>query len=333
MLVPPRVVTIQGGGGGTPWSGCAVTPLESRETQVRFNAGDTQAGGDQTVDASFIDTRQVGDATVTAVSEGGLLWAPRFPVSEPEWRQAMPEADANGRVWLGLNVVIIRLGEALVVVDPGMDDPDSAWQRERPRVWPDWAVTRTPGLAAALIELAIAPEDVTHVGITHPHADHYPGVVVDRAGGFVPRFPQARHFLGRADWEGNPHRGAPGSDLDRLELIDRLGLLELVDGERAIVPGVTIVPAPGESPGHCIVRLESAGEVCYILGDIVHHGCEVQHPRWGPPHADSDALVAARERIFPSIAREEALLVTAHEPFPPWGRIVFAGDGYRWQRS
>jgi len=132
------------------------------------------AAQDRSGNASFIDTRHVDDATVTAVSEGALLWSPRFPVSEAEWRQAMPEADMDGRVWLGLNVVIIRLGEALIVVDPGMDDPDSAWQRERPRVWPDWPVTRTPGLAAALVELAIAPEDVTHVAITHPHVDHYP---------------------------------------------------------------------------------------------------------------------------------------------------------------
>ena len=282
--------------------------------------------------ASFIDTRHVGEATVTAVSEGGLLWPPRFPVSESEWRQAMPEADADGRVWLGLNVIIIRLGEALIVVDPGMDDPDSAWQRERSHVWPDWTVTRTPGLAAAMVELAIAPQDVTDVVITHPHDDHYAGVVVDRAGTLAPRFPRARHFLGRTDWEGNPHRGTPGSDLERLEFIDRLGLLELVDGEREIVPGVTIVPAPGESPGHCAVRLESAGEVFYVLGDIVHHACEVAHPHWGPPHVDPDALAAARERIFPTIAREGALLATAHEPFPPWGRIVDASDGYRWQR-
>ena len=40
------------------------------------------AAQDPSVDASFIDTRRVGDATVTAVSEGGLLWSPRFPVSE-----------------------------------------------------------------------------------------------------------------------------------------------------------------------------------------------------------------------------------------------------------
>ena len=288
---------------------------------------------DPSLDTSFIESRRVGDATVTVVSEGDLLWAPRFPAPEPEWRRAMPEADADGRVWLGLNVVLIRLENALIVVDPGMDDPESDWQRERPRVWPDWEVRRTPGLAAALVELALAPEDVTHVVITHPHGDHYPGVVVTRAGDVVARFPRARHFLGRADWEGNPRRSEPGSDLDRLEVIDQLGLLELVDSEQEIAPGVTIVPTPGESPGHCVVRLESAGEVCYVLGDVVHHACEVDHPDWGPPHADPDPLLATRKRIFPTIAREGALVVTAHEPFPPWGRIVVAGDGYRWRRG
>ena len=168
--------------------------------------------------------------------------------------------------------------------------------------------------------------------ITHPHADHYPGVTVERGGALVPRFPRARHYLGRGDWEGNPARGMPGSDLDRLELVDRLGLLDCVDGEREIAPGVAIVPAPGESPGHQVVRLESAGEVFYVLGDIVHHACEVAHLSWGPPHGELEALMAARKRIFSTVAGEEALLVTAHEPFPPWGRIVPTNDGYRWRR-
>ena len=281
---------------------------------------------------NVIDTRRIGDATVTVISEGGLLWPPRFPVPEPDWREALPEADVEGRVWLGLNVVVIRIGDALLVVDPGMDDPDSSWQRDRSRIWPNWEVTRTPGLAAAMNELGFAREDVNHVIITHPHGDHYPGVTFECDGDLVPRFPQARHYLGRADWEGNPNRGTPGSDLDRLELIDRIGLLELVESERQIVPGLSILPAAGESPGHQIVRLESAGEVFYVLGDIVHHACEVEHLGWGPPHSDLEVLMAARAEIFPRVAREEALLVTAHEPFPPWGRIVSAGEGYRWQR-
>jgi glyoxylase-like metal-dependent hydrolase (beta-lactamase superfamily II) len=194
-------------------------------------------------------------------------------------------------------------------------------------------VTRTTGLAAAMAQLGIAPEGVTHVVITHPHGDHYAGVTIERVGEMAVRFPRARHVMGRADWEGNAHRGEPDSDLERLEMVDRLGLLELVDDRLEIAPGVTVLAAPGESPGHCIVRLESAGEVCYFLGDVVHHACEIEHPEWAPPHADLETLLPTRRRVFADAAGDNALVVTTHERFPPWGRIVAAGDGYRWQRD
>jgi glyoxylase-like metal-dependent hydrolase (beta-lactamase superfamily II) len=282
--------------------------------------------------AAFVDTRRVGDATITVVSEGALKWPPRFSIPEEELRRVLPDLDEQGRVWLGLNDIIIRLGGAVIVVDPGMDDPDSRWQRDRARVWPNWPVTRSPGLAAAMADLTIEPEDVTHVLITHPHVDHYPGVTVERGDDLVARFPNARHFIGRADWEGNPSRKDPDSDLVRLELVDRMGLLDLVDTEREIVPGVTMHAAPGESPGHCIVRVESAEETFYALGDLVHLAVEVEQPTLGPPHVDLNAMTTSRRRWFPQIAAEAALVVSAHEPFPPWGRIVADGIDFRWER-
>jgi len=289
--------------------------------------------GSSAAAASNIDTRRVGDAVVSVVSEGELNWDPRFPASEEEARQAIPEADDEGRIWIGLNDVFIRLGDAVIAIDPGLDDPDSSWQRDRPRVWPHMPVTRTAGLAAAMAQLGIAPEEVTHVVITHPHGDHYAGVTCEPDGEMTVRFPRARHVMGRADWEGNAHRGEPETDLERLELVDRLGLLDLVDDRLEIAPGVTVLAAPGESPGHCIVRLESAGEVCYFLGDVVHHACEIDHPGWAPPHADLATLLPTRRRVFADVARDNALVVTTHERFPPWGRIIAAGDGYRWQRG
>jgi glyoxylase-like metal-dependent hydrolase (beta-lactamase superfamily II) len=283
--------------------------------------------------AAFVDTRRVGDATITVVSEGALKWPPRFLIPEEELRRVLPDVDAQGRVWLGLNDIIIRLGGTVIVVDPGMDDPDSRWQRDRARVWPNWPVTRSPGLAAAMADLTIEPEDVTHVLITHPHVDHYPGVAVERGDDLVARFPNARHFIGRADWEGNPGRKDPDSDLVRLELVDRMGLLDLVDADREIVPGVTMHAAPGESPGHCIVRVESAEETFYALGDLVHLAVEVEQPTWGPPHVDLNAMTTSRRRWFPQIAADAALVVSAHAPFPPWGRIVADGIGFRWERG
>jgi glyoxylase-like metal-dependent hydrolase (beta-lactamase superfamily II) len=282
-------------------------------------------------DPSYVSSRSVGDATVTVVSDGALLWAPRFPVPEAEWRRAMPEADPDGRAWFGLNVVLVRLGAARIVVDPALDDPGTAFER-----WfvggSSLGIERSPGLAAALGALGWMPEEVTHVVVTHPHGDHYGGVMAERDGGLALRFPNARHFVGRADWEGNPERTRTGSELARrLGAVERRGLLELVDGEQEIAPGVTLLPTPGETPGHLVVRVRSTGEDLYVLGDLVHHACEVEHPGWAPPHADAATLAATRARLFPVLARTGALAVAAHEPFPPWRRIVAVADGFRWE--
>jgi glyoxylase-like metal-dependent hydrolase (beta-lactamase superfamily II) len=222
------------------------------------------------------------------------------------------------------------------VIDPGLDDPGTALARDFVARFSSWgiAITRSPGLAAAMAQLGWEAEAVTHVVITHAHFDHYAGVVIEQDGALVPRFPNARHFVGHADWEGNPERAEPDSDLNRrLGAIFASGLLEVVDGEREIAPGITLLISPGETPGHLAVRVDTADRALFVLGDLVHHACEVEHLDWVPGDRDGDAMRASRARIFAAADRAEGVVVTAHERFPPWGRIVAAGDGYRWERA
>jgi glyoxylase-like metal-dependent hydrolase (beta-lactamase superfamily II) len=180
----------------------------------------------------------------------------------------------------------------------------------------------------ALATLGIAPAEITHVLITHTHDDHYSATTVERDGRLVPRFPRAWCFVGRGDWEGQDPAGPLAV---RLGALDRPGLLELVDGVREVAPGITMLPAPGETPGHSIVRISSAGETLYYVGDLFHHHCEIAHPDWVSPGRDPVAMQASRERLLADAAREQATVVYTHAPFPGWGRIVLQGDGYRWQ--
>ena len=110
----------------------------------------------------------------------------------------------------------------------------------------DLKLRRTPGVQAGLAAVGIAPEQITHVLMTHAHDDHFLGATVRRRDGqHIPRYPQARYVIGRAEWEGNPAREDPTSEVAlRLGALDRRGLLAVVDGEDEIVPGVTLLPAP-----------------------------------------------------------------------------------------
>jgi len=283
--------------------------------------------------SAYIASRGFGQAAVTVISEGSCFWAPKFDVPEAEWRRAVPEADTRGRIQIGFNVAHVRVPGASIVIDPGFDDPTSAWQQRFAERSPNLqSLTRTPGLNAALARLGIRPDEVTHVLLTHAHRDHFPGVTREWNGRQAARFPRARHLLGRADWDGNPQRGDPASDhVVRLSTIEGLGLLDLIDREREIAPGVTWIPAPGETPGHTIVRFESAGHCFYYLGDLFHHTCEVEHPDWMPPGRDLAANRRSRDTLLREAARGRALLVFSHGRFPAWGNVVPTETGYRWE--
>lgn len=284
--------------------------------------------------ASYVSARRFGDATVTVINEGSLPIpiASVFSPPEAEWLRAHGEADPQGRLMSDQAVIHVRIGAASILIDPAYDDPGSAWERAFAAKWP--GVTRTPGMAAGLASIGVRPEEVTHVLITHAHDDHFAGVVAARDGRHDVRFPNARHLIGRADWEGNPRRDNPEADIStRLGAVHARGLLDLVDGEREVVPGVTMLPAPGETKGHSIVRVESRGARFYALGDLFHHATEIEHLDWASPWVDLPAMRASRDRFLAEAVPRGATVNFTHERFPMWGRIVAADGGYCWERT
>jgi glyoxylase-like metal-dependent hydrolase (beta-lactamase superfamily II) len=188
-----------------------------------------------------------------------------------------------------------------------------------------------PGLIAQLLERDISPQDITHVIITHLHFDHYSGVTTERDGQYVPAFPNARYFTGRADWEDHETQEAlkdPASLESRtIGVLHSAGLLELVEGDYDLLAAIRILAAPGESPGHQIVRVHSEGQALYCLGDLYHDLVEIEHPTWMARWADGEATLASRRKLVDIALAEDALLVPAH--MSP-GRLQRTADGVRW---
>ncbi|MEX2315387.1 MAG: MBL fold metallo-hydrolase [Thermomicrobiales bacterium] len=291
----------------------------------------------------YLSTRRVGDAEVTLILEGVGPFPVDLNVPEAIWRPVVPEADADGNVSLASGGAYLRIGNASIVVDPGLDDPGTPTSQLVEGVFAGWSFT--PGFPGGLAHLGVQNDAVTHVVITHAHFDHCLGVAVERDGALVPRFPNARYLLDRADWdlhftadgEQRPLAASPFVDVnramrDRLSVVMQAGLLDLVEGEHELTPGVTTIPAPGETPGHRALRIESDSAVCWHLGDLAHYAIEFEHPDWlMPVRRDAAAMLASRQRIMPQLVAEDALVTWSHARFPGWGRVVAVDDGYRWQ--
>jgi glyoxylase-like metal-dependent hydrolase (beta-lactamase superfamily II) len=278
---------------------------------------DLQAVGKGGVD--FVTTRRIGDAIVSIISEGTTLarLGDLLDVSAADVCAALPAAMPAGEVELAFTVTHVRLGAASVLIDGGMGPP-SAKARAR----------RTAGIEAGLAHIGERPDDLTHLLLTHAHWDHVDGALVERDGRPVPRFPSARHLIGRLDWEVARAGTHPHSlCLAELTALHDAGVLDFVDGDREIAPGITMVDAPGETPGHHVVLVESRGESFVHLADLYHHPVELARD-WVQERTDRPTVLRTRARILGNALRRPAVVVAAHALLPGWARVVATASGY-----
>jgi len=94
---------------------------------------------------------------------------------------------------VGSSVVLVRDGDALIVVDPGM-------------------VARRSLILDPLATLGVAPEAVTHVFLSHHHPDHTVNIALFPNAEVVDFWARYRDDLW-LDHEGEGHRLGPNSEL------------------------------------------------------------------------------------------------------------------------
>jgi N-acyl homoserine lactone hydrolase len=139
-----------------------------------------------------------------------------------------------------------------IVIDTGGSSPDGV-------KWQPYLRTENETPDNALRNIGIAAEDIDTVILTHLHWDHASNNHL---------FPQARFFVQKTEYEYLSNPAIP----DKVGYEPDLALhthYELVDGDRDIMPGISVVLAPGHSIGmQCVVVETRAGK--YILGgDLV----------------------------------------------------------------
>ncbi len=266
----------------------------------------------------------VGEFDIAVVSDG-TFWldggAVFGIVPRVMWEPVIgsDRIDDQHRVPMGLNCMVVRRGADVLLVETGMGDKLEGVARER--TFPG----EYGGLLDELAKCGVQPEDVSHVVNTHLHADHC-GWNTRRDGAHVvPTFPRARYFAQAEEYELATHtneRTRGTYFAENFEPLVQSGQLELVDGEREILPGVQFVPTPGHTAGHASVILSSGTESAIYIGDVAHHEVQVERPVW---IAAFDTLplmsLETKKKLFARAVRERSLLICVHNSFPGVGRL------------
>jgi len=286
-----------------------------------------------TVPSPLVNTMTLGAWTVHAIQAGGqaLDGGAMFGVvPKPLWERRIP-ADARNRIPLGMRCLLVEHEGGLVLIDNGAGNKETAKFLDIYGIDNAGANGRTL-LEDGLRSLGHRPEDVVLMIDTHLHFDHAGGNTFrDADGRIVPTFPRARYVVQRGEYEWARHtneRTAASYFPPNFEPVREAGLLDLVEGDRDIVPGIRVVHTPGHTPHHQSVLLESQGEIAFYLGDLVPTAAHLPLP-WIMGY-DVEPLVTleTKRKYLRRAADENWLLIFEHDASVAWGRVVHDGKSY-----
>jgi len=184
--------------------------------------------------------------------DGGAMFG---VVPKPIWERTNQPDDRN-RIRLALRPLLIVAGDERLLIDTGIGDK---WDTRNTDIY---RIEHTDTIESSLARAGFVPDDVTRVVLTHLHFDHAGATTkLDDSGRPVPRFPNARHYVQQKEWDAavTPNRRTRASYVDDDFLpIQGAGLLELIDGDVELVPGIELKLTGGHTPGHQIVLLRDS---------------------------------------------------------------------------
>ena len=226
------------------------------------------------------------------------------------WERKLRPDDRN-RVRLGLNCLLIRTPHEAILVDTG------AGRKYSPKEQDIYGVGQEPDVVARLAHLGMEPGDVDLVINTHLHFDHCGGNTRWEGEAAAPNFPNATYIVARQDYltaTGRNERTAVSYRSENWLPLQEANRLRLVDGEREIVPGVSLVHTPGHTPGHHSVKVRSGGETVFFLGDLCATTAHVPLPWIMGYDLFPLTTLETRKRIYSRAVAEKWLLLFDHDP-------------------
>ena len=211
---------------------------------------------------------QLGQFTLETVSggrfktDGGTMFG---VVPRALWAKVFPPDESN-MIDQATNCLLIRSGSELILIDTGYGSRLPESQRRRT------SSEEGEVLLESLSGVGVSPEDIGTVILTHLHYDHIGGALrEDESGQVVPTFPNAAHVVqaGEFEWatSGREELRAAYS-ADWVTPLADAGLLELVEGDTELRPGIHSIVTGGHAKHHQALLLDSDGQQALYIADL-----------------------------------------------------------------
>jgi len=240
--------------------------------------------------------------------DGGAMFG---VVPKPLWEKSCP-ADEKNRIEMTARALLLKAHGRNILVDAGIGQKDDAKFQEI------FAMSFPSGtIVEELARHSVAPDDITHVIYTHLHFDHAGGTTVMKNGEAVPLFPKAKHYVQSVQY----HHGRTRNPRDRASYIDAnyepvraAGLLEFLDNDMELMPGLFLHQTSGHTPALQMLRITDHKHTLFFPSDLIPMAAHVPMPYIMGYDLFPLTTLNDKEHWLNLAAREKWIIVLEHDP-------------------
>jgi len=233
------------------------------------------------------------------------------------WATLAPPDESN-RIALQTNCLLLDDGQRKVLIETGYG---SKWSdKER-----GFFNLEQRTILDALSEVAIAPDAIDHIILTHLHFDHAGGLThLDDAGQAVSSFPNATIHVQQREWDDAL---ANTSTMTRTYLRNHLDpvreQIHCMNGEAEVLvnSGIVAWPMPGHTWGQQAVRFHDEHGVVCFAGDVLPTNNHVSAAFSMGYDMEPYTNMLSKHALLTQALNHQWRLVLDHEPGHPVVRV------------
>lgn len=227
------------------------------------------------------------------------------------WTRTNPPDDRQ-RITLASRSLLIRGEGRCILVDNGNGDK---WNDKLKDIYR--LDTSASSLDASLAAAGVAPAEITDVVLTHLHFDHAGGSTRLVDGKLVPAFPNATYHVQKDHWEWSQDP----TDRDRasfmpddyMPLLEH-GVLNLIDGEGEIFPGISVLVCNGHTTAQQLPRISDGTRTVLFCCDLIPTASHIPFPYIMGYDLRPLVTLEEKKRLLPQAYEEKWHLFLQHDP-------------------